>query len=93
MTDNHEPEKKMKFRIQMKDPDGVYDSIDEVAKEHAAKVVSSTELGSSLDVEKVREDLHTAIKSHTHAFIEHGEYLTVEFDTVENTAVVVKRGS
>lgn len=83
----------MKFRITMKDPDGVYDSIDDVARAHAAKVISSTELGTALDADKVREDLHEAIKSHTREFIEHGEYLTVEFDTEAGTATVVKRNT
>lgn len=82
----------MKFRITMKDPDGVYDSIADVAKEHAAKVIAATELGTALDADKVVGDLHEALKSHTREFIEHGEYLTVEFDTVAGTAVVVKHG-
>lgn len=82
----------MKFQITLKDPDGIFDAIDDVAKIHALRAIESAgELGGALDADKVREDFRDAIKSHTREFIRDGEYLTVEFDTVAATCVVIKR--
>lgn len=75
----------MKFRITMKDPDGVWDSIQSAA-------IDSVESDDSLDrdernllIDHRRERLSEFIRK----WVQFGEYMTVEFDTDANTATVV----
>lgn len=77
----------MKFRITMKDPDGVYDSLQLAARESLMTVSGLTEAQ--------RKDVHgkqvEALEEAASAWIHSGEYLTVEVDTEAKTCVVVSR--
>jgi len=76
----------MKFKIQFKDPDGVYEGTKDAANDSLEGV------GHDLNEEELdelvlmrREKLVTALSK----WVEHGEYITVEFDTEAGTATVV----
>lgn len=75
----------MKFKVTFKDPDGVYESLDEAAEGLARDVVGVDDEERGEIAESRREK----IKDFTERWIEYGEYLTVEFDTDEGTATVV----
>jgi O-succinylbenzoate synthase len=74
-----------KVRVTLKDPDGVYDSIREAAKESVAEIKGLGEDERESLVEARSSTISDAIK----AWVEHGEYVTVEFDTVTKKARVV----
>lgn len=59
----------MKFRITFKDPDGVYDSLDD----------------AGINMNEMPEDVEYMINK----FLWCREYVTIEFDTDEETARVV----
>lgn len=77
----------MKFRLTMKDPDGVTDSLRDAVKKAVDAIVGLS------DAEKeVLTDLrYEEIYSIAGKWLEYGEYLTIEIDTLEKTAVVVER--
>lgn len=76
----------MKFRVTMKDPDGVYESVRDAAEESVAKVIGIDE-DEKKSLAKCRvEKIHTDIRP----WFKYGEYLTVEVDTDAGTCVVVK---
>jgi hypothetical protein len=67
----------MKFEITMKDPDGVYDCIQDAAKEWANQVT-----GVDADErENLIESKHEKLQEITGEWFEYGEYLTVIIDT------------
>jgi hypothetical protein len=75
----------MKFKIQMKDPDGVSSSItDAIAESVAAMDLpdDEKELLEETRTEKVNETLRE--------WFEYGEYVTIEVDTDTMTATVCK---
>jgi hypothetical protein len=75
----------MKIRMQLKDPDGVSDSIQEaVEKSVAASGITDEDEREAL-FEARTEKAGKAIGK----WVEYGEYLTVEFDTDAGTATVV----
>jgi predicted metal-dependent phosphoesterase TrpH len=75
----------MKIRMQLKDPDGVSDSIQEaVEKSVAASGITDEDEREAL-IEARTEKAGKAIGK----WVEYGEYLTVEFDTDAGTATVV----
>jgi len=79
----------MKFKIQFKDPDGVYSGIKDAAEdaaEEAAEVGLSGDEAAALAMAR-EETLEKAIST----WVEYKEYITVEFDTVKKTATVVPR--
>ncbi len=77
----------MKFRVTMKDPDGVYDSLDEAAKE-AADAVQGID---DDERESVQEMKREKLAEFAGKWLEYGEYAEIEFDTEAGTAVLVKR--
>ena len=75
----------MKIKITVKDPDGVYDSIN-------ATVKNSVALIAGLDDderEEMEESRAESVGEKLSKWIEYGEYITVEFDTETETAIVV----
>lgn len=79
----------MKFRITMKDPDGVWESIDEEAREHA-KSISGL---SKSERDCVMEDRRECLWSEIEEWIQYREYVTIEIDTEKRTATVLKAGA
>jgi hypothetical protein len=77
----------MKFRITMKDPDGVYDCIQDAAKEMAEQVTGVDQDEREGLIESKREKLSELCRN----WFEYGEYLTVEIDTDAQTIAVVPR--
>ena len=79
----------MKFIVTLKDPDGIYDSLDEAAKDEAKRLVELCDGLLTVDdvKDKVREKIDVAVRG----FFEHGDYVHIEIDTDAKTATVVKR--
>lgn len=77
----------MKFRITMKDPDGVYDCVKDAAKEWANKI---TEVDED-EREALVESKHEKLQELCREWFEYGEYLTVEVDIEAGTCTVVPR--
>ncbi len=77
----------MKFKIQMKDPDGVYDSVTDAAVASAAAVNGITDDEREALEETRREEIDEAIGK----WFEYSEYLTVEIDTDAMTATVCEK--
>ena len=74
----------MKFNITMKDPDGFYESVKNAVEESLPTGLSSGERSNLLEdrIEKVEESLER--------WFEYNEYVTIEVDTDNNTATVLK---
>jgi len=77
----------MKFKITMKDPDGVYDAIQEAAQASAREVKGL----DNDELDALAASREGAIKEVCRKWISHGEYITIEIDTEEETATVVPR--
>lgn len=75
----------MKFKVTMKDPDGVYEAFEDAATEWAAQVqgISDEERKSIVEVRRAK------IADVCGKWFEYGEYLTVEVDLDAKTCVVV----
>ena len=73
----------MRFRVTMKDPDVLHDSINEALDKTMPPQLSRDEW------EQIRESRAEDIKDVTNKWFEYGEYLTVEIDTEAQTCVVV----
>jgi len=76
----------MKLKITLKDPDGVYDSIQDAAE-------SSTGDADGLDqdeLEKLAESRREKLEEQCNPWIRYGEYVTIEIDTDAGTATVCK---
>lgn len=72
-----------KIRLHLKDPDGVYDSINN-------HVLSSLPTGlTSTEKEVVKELRQEEISNKISKWIRHGEYVTIEIDTDTGEAVVI----
>ena len=80
----------MLIRIYLKDPDGVYESIDDAVRGHVQTV------DGVRPNDDAYEDLVTARRKSADKelarWVEYGEYVTVEIDTVAKTARVVPVG-
>lgn len=74
----------MKFKVTMKDPDGVQDCLDEAAKEYAMSIPDLTEDEREAVQEKRRDFIGAVVGK----WFEYGEYLTVEIDTDAKTCTV-----
>lgn len=76
----------MKLRITLKDPDGISDSIVDAASKSIKQVtdLSDDEMDELFDA---RHELYRGIIG---KWVRYGEYVTIEIDTVANTAVVVE---
>jgi len=79
----------MKFRVTMKDPDGVYDSLDEAA-EQAAQSVEGIDDDEREAIGQLKRE---KLKEFTGKWLEYGEYAEIEFDTEAGTAVRIPKSS
>lgn len=78
----------MKFRITMKDPDGIYECTEDAIKRDVASIP-----GLSKDErEAVLEKRRDAVIDVRDRWFEYGDYVTVEIDTDAGTATVVECG-
>ena len=75
----------MIFRITVKDPDGVANSMQEAARRSIEDVNIDDENERELLIDSRREQLDELAST----WIEYEEYITIEIDTEANTAVVV----
>lgn len=73
----------MKFRVQMKDPDGAYESISSAVEESMWDVQDEDERGA---LKEVRRGKLTKAAS---KWLRYGEYLSVEIDTEAGTCTVL----
>jgi hypothetical protein len=76
----------MKFRVTMKDPDGVWESLDDAAKESVKDAVVQDED----ERQALMEHRAQKIREFAGQWLEYGEYAEIEFDTEAGTAVLVK---
>lgn len=74
----------MKFTVTMKDPDTLYDAINDAIEESLSDVEDEDEREA---IEEVRKE---KLKNLCAQWFDYGEYLTVEIDTEANTCTVVK---
>lgn len=74
----------MTFKIQMKDPDGVYESVRDAAQSSLGEAKGLTETELEKLCESRRDELDTLIRK----WFQYGEYVTVEIDTEAMTATV-----
>lgn len=74
----------MKLTIQLKDPDGVYDSIEDAIKQSVAALELSEE-----EREAVAESRRVIVSEVCATWIEFGEYVSIEIDTETKTAAVL----
>ncbi len=74
----------MKFTVTLKDPDGVYDSIQEAIKRSVEHIPA---IGED-EREELIEIRSEKIRDITSKWFEYDEYLTVEIDTEEETIKV-----
>lgn len=79
----------MKIRITFKDPDGVSESINDLAQEHADKILESKVILNLFGRNHLVEKLEEKITEKLEKFITYREYLTVEFDLEAGTATVI----
>lgn len=77
----------MKLKITFKDPDGVSESIRQAVTQEVEQIE-----GISEDEREELTDSRTNETTESLApWIEYGEYLCVEFDTMARTATVIKK--
>ena len=76
----------MKIKMQLKDPDGVYESIREAAEKQVSEMTGLRES----EKESIIENRHEEISEQLEKWIEWGEYITIEFDTETATATVLQ---
>jgi hypothetical protein len=75
----------MKFRITLKDPDGVYQCISDAADQSMEGVEGVNEPEwNTLHAARSESILEAASK-----WVKHDEYVTIEIDTDEKTAIVI----
>lgn len=75
----------MKLRIVLKDPDGVYNCIDEDVRESLREMTGISDDERDVLREHRREEMGQAIKR----WVEYGEYVSISIVTYANTAAVV----
>lgn len=80
----------MKIIIKLKDPDGVYESIQQIVDQEVEKLVEAS--NGLLKAGDVEDTVGEKIREMTRSFVDSGEYVTIEIDTNTNTARVLKRG-
>ena len=73
----------MKFKITMKDPDGVYECIEQAAKDWAKEANALPD-----EMEAIIQSRHMKLREICGQWFEYGEYLTVEIDTDAKTITV-----
>lgn len=80
----------MKVRVTLKDPDALYDAVDEAVREWAKGLEDLSQAEREAVAQVRKEKVREAI---CNRFMEYGEYLEVEFDVAAETATVVPRGA
>ena len=75
----------MIINITLKDPDGVYDSIREAAREQVANIGNLT----PRDAEVLEDKRHKQISESLKPWIEYGEYVRLQIDTEAKIATVI----
>lgn len=78
----------MKVHILFKDPDGIYESIEEAVKESVESLTGLSDKERHAVLAQRSEEQHEKLSR----WIEYGEYVGVAFDTDEMTARVLKVG-
>ena len=73
----------MKFQVTFKDPDSLYDAINDALDNEEFNGLAEDELNA------VKEIRRQSIAEDCQKWFEWGEYLTVEIDTEEETCTVV----
>lgn len=74
----------MKFTITFKDPDGVYDSLRDAARQAVPEGLDDEEREDLIATR--REKLTEAIEP----WVQYDEYISIEFDTEAGTATVLR---
>jgi len=74
----------MKFKVTMKNPDALIDSITEAVKDLSSDGIEEDE------IEDFKETRIEEVKSICAKWFKWGEYLTVEVDTEDETCVVLQ---
>lgn len=77
----------MKFRFVLKDPDAFHDAAAAAAQE----VVSGLALATAEEREFILDSRRALYLKAIGRWVEHDEYVTLEFDLAAGTAVVVER--
>ena len=75
----------MKFRITLKDPDGVFDGIDEAAVASLPQGLPPDEASALANIRQKKLEVFV------NDFVRNGEYIDIEFDTEAKTARVVPK--
>jgi hypothetical protein len=75
----------VRFRVTMKDPDGVYESLQDAAEES----IKAIEGLSEREREELTESRRVTLGEATERWFRYSEYLTVEIDTEADTCIVV----
>lgn len=78
----------MKFRITMKDPDGIYECTEDAIKREVMAIPGL----SAKEREAVFQTRRKAVNEALSRWFEYGDYVTVEIDTDAGTATVVECG-
>ena len=73
----------MVFRVTMKDPDTLYDAIEDAIRELHVDGLDDDEL------EDVKERRKNKVREICSKWFRHGEYLTVEIDTEAQSCIVI----
>lgn len=76
----------MKLQVTFKTPDAV-----DLALEQAKKSLNKPERMSDDEWDELRDDKIFAIQKILDQWITYGEYVTIEFDPIAQTAIVVKK--
>lgn len=80
----------MKFRATFKTPDAVEEPAAEAAAAEARRQFRTFDPPeSAVTFEEVREDLLSECDGFAKRFVRYGELVTIEFDTVAETATVI----
>lgn len=77
----------MKFRVTFKDPDTVSDACRNAAQDSLEALEDLTAEEKEILLDSRSDKLCDSVRK----WVEYGEYITIEFDTKEETAVVVPK--
>lgn len=76
----------MKFKVTMKDPDTLYDAVNDAVKAQIEEIGITDED----EIEALLEKRAEKVREICAEWFEYGEYLTIEIDTEAKTATVCK---
>lgn len=75
----------MIFKVSMKDPDTLYDSVEEAVQDELERMTNIDDEERSM----LQESRAEKVREQASRWFQYGEYLTVEIDTEKNTIRVV----